>query len=385
MADVLYLRQNNSSSCRSKLDGVMRYARSRDWNVKVLNLGRCPRNLRTLVDGFGVGGCVIDACMEEQVPPLRWFAGCPTVLLDYNVTAPHGRLGAVSHDSEQTARLAAREILALGYEHAAFAAWSNPERSWVKVRREVFCREMRKAGVDCRVFDGAGDLSVPQRFQRALSVWVKALPKRCAVFAANDEVGEMLLTACRLSGIGVPGEVAVMGVDNDERICENARPQLASIQVDFERGGYVAAELLDEMMCRGGKTSERRMFGPLGVIRRASMRTFKRASARILKAVEHIRDHACEGLKARDVLEIIGGSRRLAELRFREATGHSILEEIHRARFEHLFVYLSQPGKKIDFAAAACGYRSVESLRRLFRQRTGLTMGEWRERRMKGR
>ena len=156
---------------------------------------------------------------------------------------------------------------------------------------------------------------------------------------------------------------------------------------DYYKGfsGLCGAELLDEMMCRGGKTSERRMFGPLGVIRRASMRTFKRASARILKAVEHIRDHACEGLKARDVLEIIGGSRRLAELRFREATGHSILEEIHRARFERLFVYLSQPGKKIDFAAAACGYRSVESLRRLFRQRTGLTMGEWRERRLKGR
>ena len=99
---------------------------------------------------------------------------------------------------------------------------------------------------------------------------------------------------------------------------------------------------------------------------------------RITAAMELIRARACEDLSAQEVTAVIGGSRRLAEMRFREATGKSILEEIQRVRFERIFFFLANTTKPIGTIANYCGYKSPETLRRLFQKRTGMSMREWR-------
>ena len=78
--------------------------------------------------------------------------------------------------------------------------------------------------------------------------WIKKLPKPLGVLAGNDPRGIQLLDACRRAGVAVPEEVAVVGVDNDELVCELAYPPLSSVIPDAFRIGYEAAALLDRLM-----------------------------------------------------------------------------------------------------------------------------------------
>ena len=66
--------------------------------------------------------------------------------------------------------------------------------------------------------------------------------------ACNDDRGREVLEACRASGLQVPEDVAVVGVDNDELLCELADPPLSSVALNAEAGGYRVAALLDRLM-----------------------------------------------------------------------------------------------------------------------------------------
>ena len=100
----------------------------------------------------------------------------------------------------------------------------------------------------------------------------------------------------------------------------------------------------------------------------------------MLAAVETIRRHACEGLSAKAVIDGMGCSRRLAEMRFREVTGHSILDEIVDVRLTHARMLLRDPRKTVEMVAASCGYNSVVALRKAFLSHVGETLSAWRAR-----
>jgi len=81
-------------------------------------------------------------------------------------------------------------------------------------------------------------------------------------------------------------------------------------------------------------------------------------------------------LKAEEVVETFPCSRRMAELRFSAATGHSILEEILAIRVEKA-QKLRAAGLKDEAVAQMCGYSVRSSLHRLLeksksRSRMGL-------------
>ena len=99
---------------------------------------------------------------------------------------------------------------------------------------------------------------------------------------------------------------------------------------------------------------------------------------RIVSAMEMIRARACEGLSALDVVRHIGGSRRSAEMRFRETIGKSILEEIMDVRFARIFYLLENTDTSFDALASFSGFAGFESMRKTFRRRTGLSPSEWR-------
>ena len=121
-------------------------------------------------------------------------------------------------------------------------------------------------------------------------------------------------------------------------------------------------------------------FPPLLVDRHKSTRGFGRRDPRILEAMETIRREACDGLSARDVVAAARGTRRLFELRFREAMGHSVLDEIQHVRLERIFTLLARTDTPLGAIASLCGWGSDVSLQRFFRSRTGMTMREWRAR-----
>ncbi|MBQ0032234.1 MAG: substrate-binding domain-containing protein [bacterium] len=209
--------------------------------------------------------------------------------------------------------------------------------------------------------------------------WIAALPKPAAIFAANDFVGEQVMSAASRLGLSVPDDVAVLGVDNDEEICLRATPTLSSIKPDHERAGYLAADLLRQLIRNPKQPPLPQSFGTLAVFHRASTRALRRHDEKAMRLVETIRRMATDTVTIPELAKEFGLAVRTVELRFKEATGHSIRDEIQSLRLERAKVLLSQPRIKMSEVAATSGYPSLLAFRKTFRRLTGVAPGKWRK------
>ena len=180
-----------------------------------------------------------------------------------------------------------------------------------------------------------------------------------------------------MAGISVPGDIAVIGVDNVSAFCDNLRPSLSSVEPDFRGGGRMAAALLHERLTNPATRPQKLTYAPLGVEPRLSTRRLAFYGRRLLTALDLIRCDACAGLKAADVVKVMGVSERLAETRFKAATGHRITEEIRENRFRRACELIRRPGAQLDTVHASVGYGNARSLRALFYRLTGQSPSAW--------
>lgn len=358
-----------------RLAGIRRYAEQRGWEVRTLKDAESrPLCLRGNLKRIGPIGCVVDSSHGHKDLPPRMFRGIPTVYLDCPPKLYGGRILRVVHDGAATVREAFRELSSNHPSAYAVVGHAVPY-FWSRQRVRIFKALVRQGGRRCVVFPGPRELPLPERAKR-LAGWVEKLPRKCAVFAINDEVALEVVAACRKAGRQIPSEMTLVGVDNREHLCEDISPTISSVQVDFERAGYRAAKLLDERITVGCGQVE--MFGPLMTVRRESTRGFGRREPRMLAAIDLIRREACNGLRARDVAKLFEGTRRLVDLRFRETFGHSILDEIQNVRFEKVLFLLSKTNMSLASIAGQSGFGSEITLREQFRKRMGMPMSAWR-------
>ena len=99
---------------------------------------------------------------------------------------------------------------------------------------------------------------------------LRSLPTPLGLMAANDKRARQVLEACRICKLRVPVDVAVIGVDNDEMICELSDPTLSSVMQGCDKIGYEAAALLDSMMFGRGRQRRELVVQPEGVVARRS-------------------------------------------------------------------------------------------------------------------
>ncbi len=340
--------------------------------------------MRKLLDFWKPLGCIFEGVVDADAVRPGMFGSLPVVFCDVSPSI-HGkkawerRAAFVKHDSAATTRLAVSELRTHGWRDLAYVGSITPTY-WSDERSVSFRNETADLGSGSHMFlfDPARPFRDAVDFQMRLRRWIEALPKPCGVLAANDFMGEQVLVACRNLDIGIPDQIALVGIDNEEMRCEHLNPTLASVEPDFRKAGRLAAELLAALAEGRAKPGTYRMFGPARAVRRQSMAVTQMPSRAVSEAMETIRLNACGGLKASAVLAAIGGSRSSAERLFRRVTGCSVLEKINERRFEEVLHLLSKPDVKIDSIPAACGYRSSSFLRRHFKERTGLSMQEWR-------
>ncbi len=271
-------------------------------------------------------------------------------------------------DAQSVAILAARVLLSSNYSDYAFAPW-RVDSDFSRDYGEAFRTCIVRAGKHfCGTAETAGN---PQ----SLAGWIEALPKPCGVFAANDIIGEEILSACVSLGIRVPDDVAVVGVGDRQHLCEGTHPTLSSVALDRRVEGRAAVELLAEWFEHPRKRPVPRAIPASNVVLRASSRFCR--DRRVVAALEHIRLNACEEkFGPRDVARVMRVSRTHADRLFRAHLGRTILDEIHAARLERAKELL-RDGKRPDYVGALCGYASHDDFRRVFRKRTGMTIRKW--------
>jgi DNA-binding LacI/PurR family transcriptional regulator len=371
---VLYLCHHRWTwNSRRKLAGVRRFASSRGWDVEPFPPEESrPEHIRALLTEHQPVGCIVDRAGLDEDIPLSLFGRVPAVYLDPPEPERWSGAESVVCDNAAVADFAYRE-LAAGLP-AAFAAVPSPSLArWNRMRIETFRALCDADGHHCHVFQGRRNEASEARVVR-IAQWLGALPRRTAVFAVNDNSALDVVKAAQMLRRHVPREIAILGVDGmhyDESECVGDTARFSSIVLDVEYAGYAAAKLL-------ASSATGASFGPLLVLRRESTGGFGRREPRILKAVEIIRGEATAGLTAAALAARFPGSRKHFERRFREAIGHSVLDEILHVRMTKVLDLLSQPKPAIGAIADFCGFTSDRELRKLFHSRHGISMRQWR-------
>ena len=358
---------------QGKLAGIFRYlneqyGESPPWEVQLVRTrGELTRDaichaIEDGTDGFIVS--IPDA--EDAVPPLAG-ARIPTIVMDIHSAALERRsanIVFIRNSADAIGREAAHFLLGQGHARSYAFLHSDPVTDWSRARFDSFRQILSDSGLWCE------EIFAPDAAAK--------LKRPAAVLAANDDRAFDLVKALAARRIAVPREVAVLGVDNDTLICENANPRLSSVQPDFKEEGRLAAETLDNLMREKLPKNRILIVGVKGIVQRASTAEQSHAGRLVQKAVAYIDAHALEGIGVMDVVRHLKCSRRLADLRFRELQGRSILDAITERRLDEVKLRLSTTREKMDSIAAACGYTNPTYLKNLFKKRYSMTMRDFR-------
>jgi LacI family transcriptional regulator, galactose operon repressor len=192
--------------------------------------------------------------------------------------------------------------------------------------------------------------------------------------------GSQVSEFCRQLGFRVPDEVAIVGVDDDDLLCELSRPSLSSVALPGERIGYEAAVLLDRWL-RGLRPPKKVVvLPPVGVVVRQSSDLMAVPDPQVSAALRFIREQADRPLHVQDVLREVPMARRALERRFRKWLQRSISEEIRRIHLERSRQLLSQTDLPLSAVATQSGFTDGRQLSVVFRRETGLTPSAFRRR-----
>jgi DNA-binding LacI/PurR family transcriptional regulator len=387
MKTVLYLHlSSNPVMHRRFLDGMRRFARTAGWRVEpVLIDSLSPAALRARVSKGDVIGCVRGSGRPHPDCAVQSFCALdvPIVWLEPSEADLRRSAGAVFCDHAAIAKAAFRELSAGHPPSFAAVDYWDPAQRWARERIAAFRALCAEAGCECTVFTQPRLEMAKDRLAR-LAEWAANLPNHVAIFAANDFTAVETAIALYSRHRPIPKTATLVGVDGSpERHDIPPSPvPISSVNVNFESAGFLAARMLWNTLAQRSLSPEANtaIFGPLMVIRHESTRGRGRRDPRIIEAVETIRREACNGLTAAKLAALYDGSRKHFERRFREATGHSVLDEILNIRLEQVQACLLRRDIAIDAIAGLCGFGSEIELRRLFRRRFRSSMTEWRAR-----
>ena len=294
-------------------------------------------------------------------------------------------------DNAAIGRLGAEHLLACGFETLAFCGYPRTATSgWSEERAAAFAAACHRVKRPCHTFTGRhGNARRWADLQGELIRWLAQLPKPLGLMACNDLRARHVLEACRTLGLRVPHDVAVLGVDNDEMICELTDPTLSSIDQAARRIGYEAAATLDCLMQSaphpaGGRTRRGRsarspasppriVVPPIGVVPRASTDTLATSDPLVFETLHAIRRTPWKRPAVEALAAAVGISRTSLESRFKAAVGRTIHEEHIRLRLAATRRLITGSDLPLKTVANRTGFPSVQYMTTFIRRHTGLT------------
>ena len=380
MKNVLVSLASDSNAMRECLIGIFEHINAgHSMSVQLISdpagttgLGLTPQTVDEAL-AAGLAGAITGIGFETPGFLRLAASGVPLVLNNRppRWRPPDGSLVSfVRSDDIAVGRMGARHLRAQGrFRSYAFVPCAS-RNFWSTLRRRGFELELFQHGIRPRVFRPNG---------KTLGQWLATLPKPAAVMAATDLTARNVIEACRQAKVKIPVQVAVLGVDNDEIICQSTRPTLSSVQPgNVELGRRCAAELL--RLTQGAATGRLVTIPPVRVVERLSTRTIPPSSYLIETAIDYIRGNLDKGISARDVAQALHVSESLLRLRFRSVLGKSVRDHILTQRIEKAQKLLIGTSLPIGRIAHETGFASGCRLSHAFQERLGVSPTLWRAR-----
>ena len=369
------------SSQRDILFGISGYAkRNAFWNIVIANGERdqdpssLPKSERP--DGIITTQPLAPALADSNIPLV--VVGARDAWLGRRTS----NLAFVRNDDRKIGLAAAKKFLSSRL-FASFGFVGSYVRNYCSILREEGFRAGLGANRDIRSYPQNELVDGSPADIAALGRWLESLPKPAAVMAVHDLRATHVISAANDRGITIPKELSIIGVDNDELLCEFANPPLTSIAPDHIHEGELAAEVLHSLL--NGKTvsksSSTHKACRFEIVERDTTSSATPSGNLAKEAMAFIRQNFKSGIRAEDVIRSVPGrSRRLVDARFREMYGCSLHEAILRVRYAELKRRLVRSKAPIGELMRSCGFSDLSNAKRLFKSRFGMSMREWRNR-----
>jgi LacI family transcriptional regulator len=366
---VALLIETSNAYGRGLLRGVVAYAREhRPWSFYFVEQGRGDPPPLWLAGWDGDG--IIARIENPRIARAVADSGLPAV--DISAARLMPSIPWVETNDAAVAQMAAEHLLERGFRHFGFCGDSR--FNWSTWRCKSFTETIRAAGFECSIYNPLEKKQIRAEAQVAgIGDWLNKLPKPAGVMACYDIRAQQLLAACRDQDVAVPDEVAVVGVDNDELLCDLCSPPLSSVLLNHQKAGYEASRLLDRMMSGLKVATSGHLIEPLRLEIRQSSDVLAVHDADVSKAMHLIRKHACDGIDVSDVLRSVPVSRRVLESRFKRLLGVTPHEEILRVKLRRVKQLLLDTNLPLAEIARRTGFEHVEYLSVAFKRETGTT------------
>ena len=374
----VYLRLSYASG-RDILYGISRYARTHaHWSIRLLPFSgednKLPFPLPQEADGIISSEPLTADAATSPIPLV--VIGTREKWLGRRMRS----LAFVRNDDEAIGRFGAEFLKSLGqFRSFGFVPTNTPYYCSI-LRSEGFNTELKKGkAAEIRQYTAKGLEDGSPEDIESLGRWLADLPKPTAVMAVHDMRATHVLEAATAMKIKVPEQMTVIGVDNDELLCDFTSPQLTSIYPDHVKEGELAAATLLTLLKRSSSRHTRTFRSDAkSIVERESTRHISPATHLAEEAMSFIRHNALKGISAADVAKHLRVSRRLCDLRFKACHGETVLEAILRIRFTELKRRLVSSKAPIGKITTSCGFACESHAKRLFKKRFGLSMREWR-------
>ncbi len=346
---------SNSRMGREIYRGIFRYVRTHArWRLAIDTTNRVDQTILPACDAY------IVAAWTDSVRDWASHLHGPVI----NVSSRCDLPGSVQVrvDDAAIGKLAAQHLMDRAMPRFGFVG--PPSEPQSNARRDGFVAMLRLHGFACDIFDwreSGGTLE-----WSGLLNWLRSRQYPIAILCNNDESGRLVTQACWECGIGVPEQVAVLGVDNDEVFCESSQPALSSIETGTARVGMEAARCLEMLLDGQTPTPTDRLLPPMGVEERASTDIVAIDDPELAAVLRFIRERACDGISVEDALSVASINRRLLERRFKAQLGCSPLDQINRVRMKRAHELLTNTTLPMKQVAQKSGFTYLQTFYRAF-------------------
>lgn len=375
MKTIALFSENAREYGRQFLKGVAHYALGRrNWRLRLLSPGEIG-NRRAFA---GVDGIIARIIGEEYIAQLK-ATGLPVVDAFCELDDP--ALIGVDNDHTAIGKMAAEYFMQRGFRSFAYCGYRGTRYS--DNRLAAYSAALRHAGFPCAEFAVHepptnaiffNEEAKPPRNNAKLRKWVAALPPRTAVFCANDLRAYHVLCAAQEIGRGVPDDLAVLGVDNDDLLCSYASVAISSIDPNAFGVGHAAARLMDAALSHPERPKARPTFKvkPGTLVERTSTAVFPVDPPWFATALSYIETHMSSPVSTVDAARAAGVSQTALQTAFHANFGMSAGKYIRGVKMREARRLIATSELSVKEIAARTGFVSHPHFSRTYRAHFGL-------------
>jgi len=376
---VALLVETSRGYGRKIIQGVFKYASEHGpWSIRLesRNLHEDPPEWLSHWDGDGI----LVRCDTERMATAVLQSKCPVI--DFRGGVPEAGLPLVGVDNEKIIQMAIKYFQHLGFQNFAYCDSVGHRRYWMDLRRQYFEASMKQKKCWYDIFPkqipSKKVSSWTKSMEESLKAWLVMLPKPIAILTCDDEQAHLICDTLKVLNIDVPADVAVLGIDNDELFCKVSTPPISSIDINTIQIGYEGAAALMKLI-KGDPIAQKKLIAPRGVVTRQSTDTFATDDVKVAGVLRYIKTHASKPLTANDVAKSIGVSRGTIDRYLLRAVGNTASHLILKEKLTQVKTYLNTTELTLEKIAEKSGFASVQNLVNVFREKIGMTPGQYRK------